>query len=110
MTFESVPSPTCACASNPIARALAEAALASSSAGNFQDELDWRINNAKQTANHLAFIFDQADHYRIDLGFDQLHGVAHLLAAELQTIQCLHEALHQCLIDGMNPRKRGVAP
>lgn len=109
MTFESVPSPTCACASNPVARALAEAALASSSTGTFRDELDWRINNAKQTANHLAFIFDQADHYRIDLGFDQLHGVAHLLAVELQTIQYLHDALHQCLNDGIT-KKREVAP
>ncbi len=92
------PSPACACASNPIARALAEAALATSSGSNtFQDELNWRIGWAKQTAAHLAFVFDQADFHQIDLGFDQLHGVASLLAAELQTIECLHEALHNCL-------------
>lgn len=96
------PSPGCACASNPIARALAKAALATSSGGNtFQDELNWRIGWAKQTAAHLAFVFDQADFYQIDLGFDQLHGVASLLAAELQTIECLHEALQEVLNAGL---------
>ncbi|HRD48709.1 MAG: hypothetical protein JNK95_08225 [Candidatus Competibacter sp.] len=109
MTNESVPSPACACASNPVARALAQAALASLSAENFQDELNWRIGRAKNAADHLAFIFDQADHYRIDLGFDQLHGVAYLLAAELQTIQYLHDALHKFLNDRMK-RTGEVAP
>jgi hypothetical protein len=95
-------SPACACASNPVARALAAAAVASSTGpSNFHDELDWHIRQAKHTAGFLVDVFSQADlHRSIDFLPEHLHGVTVLLANELQTIECLHTALHEVLNEG----------
>lgn len=94
-------SPACVCASNPIVRALAAAAASSTGNSNFQDELDWHIRQAKHTVGFLVDVFSQADlHRSIDFLPEHLHGVTVLLANELQTIECLHTALHEVLNEG----------
>lgn len=97
----SIASP-CACAQSPIVAALSAAFFQqTTSLANFQDEIDFRIRQAKNTAAFLAFTFDHGALHRIDFLSEHLHGITSLLLNELIIIECLHNTLHEVLAQGL---------